>query len=451
MYIVIIGGGDVGQELAKNLYARDHEVVLVDKDAEKVERLNQELDFLVISGSGANLEVLHKAKIKSAHMLIAATESDEVNIIACMIAKTLGVRYTMARVRDPESARDIDIDAQGLSQEKLGIDVIISPEKAVAQEIAKMIQFPGAVEIEYFAGGLAMMVGVYVDEEARITDRRIEKLPFPEGCIVVGVKRQDGDFFLPGGKDKIKPGDKVYLTGRSSVMAEASALLLPKTNHVRRVIILGGGSIGYNLATILESNRENTYMTKIIEKSEKCCDMLYRNLNKTTVVQGDETEISFFNEEEITEADILVAVTGDDRTNIVASVTGRRLGVNIIISEVTRIMYKHIYDTVGITHIVNPHQITAAQILRYTHKEEVVSLSVLKNEVAEVEEMVLLDSADVVGKSIAEANLPKGLLVGAIVRNDEVIIPNGSTVFHAKDQLIIFAMPKVCSQLDCFM
>jgi len=130
---------------------------------------------------------------------------------------------------------------------------------------------------------------------------------------------------------------------------------------------------------------------------------------------------------------------------------GQRLGVKIIISEVTRIMYKHIYDTVGITQIVNPHQITAAQILRYTHKEDVVSLSLLKDEVAEVEEMVLLESAEVVGKSIAGANLPKGLLVGAIVRNNEVIIPNGETVFQPRDHLVIFAMPKACSHLECFL
>jgi len=451
MRIVIIGGGDVGQELSKNLFARGHEVVLVDKDQQKVERLSQELDFTVINGSGANLEILHKAKIKSAHILIAVTESDEVNIIACMIAKTLGVRYTVARVRDPEAAGDIEVDAHGLTREQVGIDTIISPEKAVAQEIAKMIHLPGAVEIGYFAGGLAMMVAVYVTEKAQISGQSIEKLPLPKGCIVVGVRRPNGDFFLPVGKDVIKTGDKVYLAGSSSVMAEASWLMHGEKTRVKRVVILGGGMIGYNLAAILEANRKQSFIAKIIEKSEERCDMLYRNLSKTTVVQGDETEISYFNEEEIAEAHILVSVTGDDCTNIVASVMGQRLGVKIIISEVTRIMYKHIYDTVGITQIVNPHQITAAQILRYTHKEDVVSLSLLKDEVAEVEELVLLESAEVVGKSIARANLPNGLLVGAIVRNNEVIIPDGKTVFQPRDHLVIFAMPRACSQLECFL
>ena len=451
MHIVIVGGGDVGQELAKNLHARGHEVILMDKDAQKVERLSEELDFLVIKGSGASLDMLHKAKIKSAHMLIAVTESDEVNIIACMIAKTLGALYTVARVRDPESAGDIDVDAHGLTREQVGIDTIISPEKAVAQEIAKMIQFPGAVEIEYFAKGLAMMIGVYVTEKTQVAGQSIEKLPLPKGCMIVGIRRPEGEFFLPGSKDVIKAGDKVYLTGRSAVMAEASLLLHREKTRVKRVIILGGGMIGYNLATILESNRKTSFITKIIEKSEERCEMLYRNLSRTTVVQGDETEISYFNEEEIAEADILVAVTGDDRTNIVASVMGRRLGAKIIISEVTRIMYKHIYDTVGITQIVNPHKITAAQILRYTHKEEVISLSLLKDEVAEAEELVLMESSGVVGRKIAEANLPRGLIVGAIVRDSEVIIPNGETVFQPRDHLVIFAMPKVCAELECFL
>ena len=450
MHIIIIGGGDVGQELAKSLFRQGHDAVVVDKDPEIVKRLNEELDFLIIHGNGANLDVLENAKIKSARILIAVTESDEVNIIACMIAKTVGVPFVVARVRDPESAGSIDVDTRGLTQKQMGIDLIISPEKAVAEEIAKMIHFPGAVEIEYFASGQVMVAAINVSDKAQITHKNLNDLPLPKGCIVLGIKRPEGEFILPGGKDKINEGDKVYLAGSSDVMSEASWLLHGEKTTVKRVIILGGGMIGYELASILESGRGSSFIAKIIEKSEERCDFLSRRLTKTIVLQGDGTELSFFNDEEFAEADLVVAVTGEDRTNIVASIMCQRAGVKKIISEMTRITYKPIYKAVGITQIINPHLSTASKILQHTHEENVVSLSLLRDEVAEVIELVLPESAPVIGKKVAESGFPKGMLVGAIVRGKEVIIPHGATVFEANDSLIIFALPNVCSRAEDF-
>ncbi len=450
MHIIIIGGGDVGQELAKNLFKEGHDAVVVDKNPERVKALNEELDFLIINGNGANLDVLEKAKIKSARMLIAVTESDEVNIIACMIAKTMGVPFVVARVRDPESAGSIDVDTRGLTQKQASLDLIISPEKAVAEEIAKMVHFPGAVEIEYFANGRVMVVAINISDKGESTNRPLEDLPLPIGCIILGIRRSEGEFILPGGEDTIRPGDKVYAAGSSDAMAEATLLLHGEKTRVKRVIILGGGMIGYELASILESSRRSSLITKIIEKSEERCDLLNRKLSKTIVLQGNETELSFFNDEEFAEADLVVAVTGEDRTNIVASVMCQRAGVKKIISEVTRIDYKRIYSALDITQIINPHLITASKILQHTHKENVVSLSLLKDEVAEVMEVVLPESAQVVGKKIADAGFPRGMLVGAIVRDKEVIIPHGGTVFEANDRLIIFALPNVCSRREDF-
>ncbi|MBM9538825.1 Trk system potassium transporter TrkA [Desulfobulbus alkaliphilus] len=448
MHIVIIGGGDVGYELARSLNHKNQSIVVVDRNPATVKTLGETLDLPVINGNGANLDVLQKARIKSAQMLIAVTESDEVNIIACMIAKTFGVKYTVARVRKPESAGSIDVDTRGLTQTQLGIDLIISPEKTVAREIAKRIHFPDAMEVEYYADGKAMHMAVHLAENAEIANKPLHELSLPQGCIVVGIKRTGGDFLLPGGKDTFSPGDKIYLIGKTEAMGEASWYLHRTKTRVNRVVILGGGEIGYSLATLLESDTKHSLLVKLIEKDEERVDRLNRELSRTIVLQGDGTDLSYFNEEEISEADVLVAATGDDRTNMVASMMGQKLGVKKVITEVTRIGYAPIYGALEIFETINPHLITASKILKYTRWDDVLALSLLQDEVAETMELVLPVSAEVVGKKISEAGFPQGLLVGTIVRNQNVIIPDGDTQLMADDHLIVFSMPKVCTKLD---
>ena len=450
MHIVIIGGGDVGRELALNLSHKHQSIVVVDKNPETVKRLGEELDISAIKGNGANLDVLEKAKIKSAEILIAVTENDEVNIIACMIAKTFGVKHTVARVRNPESAGSIDVDTRGITQTQVGIDMIISPERAVAQEVAKMIHFPDAVELEYYADGKVMLVAINVSGEAEITNQPLNKLPLPKGCIVVGIKRPDGEFTLPGGKHKIRGGDRVYLIGKTEVMRKASWFLQRKETRVNRVIILGGGMIGSSLAAIIEKSRQNSFISKIIEKDEGRVDELNRELSKTIVLEGDGTDLSYFNEEEIAEADVLVCAAGDDRTNMVAALMGLKLGVKKVIAEVTRIRYAPVYETLGVMETINPHLITATRILKFTRWKEVINLSLLKDELAEIMELVLPDSAEVAGKKITDAGFPEGLLVGTIIRGTEIIIRDGDTRLEPNDRLIILAMPEVCSGLDRF-
>lgn len=451
MHIIIIGAGDVGWELARSLSRKQQDIVVVARDAEKVKLLGQELDLPFIAGNGANLDVLNKAGVAKARMLIAVTESDEVNIIACMLAKTLGVKHTVARVRNPESAGDIDVDTRGLIHSQVGIDVIISPEKAVAQEIAKMIHLPDAVEVEYYAGGKVMLIAVHVSEKSEADQRQLVDLALPEGCLVTGILKPDGVFLMPDdGPGTANAGDKVYIIGKAGVMKEASRLLRGAETPVNRVIILGGGMIGFSLAAILEAEKEHSFIVKIIEKDEDRADDLNRILGRTIVLSGDGTDISYFNDEEIAEADVLVAATGDDRTNMVASVMAARLGVPKVVSEVTRVGYAPIYEAVGVTETINPHLITASRIMKFTRGEDVLSLDLLRDEVAETMELVLPESAELVGKTIAQAGFPEGLLVGTIVRGEEVIIPDGDTLLKAGDHLIVFAIPRVCHRLGSY-
>ena len=450
MYAIIVGGGDVGTELALNLLEKKHNVVVVDKDAGRVKDLAQKLDALIIHGNGANLDLLLKAKIKSAKMLIAVTESDETNIISCMIAKTFDVPITVARVRNPESAGSIDIDTRGLTQRQVGIDHIISPEKVVSQEMAKMIHFPESEEVEHFAKGYVKLVIAKVPENAEFAGKRVGRLPLPEGCAVVGIRQQRGELLLPAEETIIEAGDFIYLLGGIKAMREAGRVLYPEKTRINRVVILGGGMTGYYLASALEQTRQHSFFTKVIEKDYKQADELNRMLGKTIIIQGDGRDLSYFNEEELSEADVLVAVTGDDRTNIIAAIMGQKLGVRKIISEVRSIEYSPIYKVAGVDNTINPHLITASQILRFTHTEDVVSFSLLRGR-AEVMERVLSKESKVVGKRISEANLPKGLIVGAILRDEKVFIPKPDSLLKEMDHLVIFSKPDVCSRLDrCF-
>ena len=445
MRIIIIGAGQVGYELARNLSGKNQDVTVIEKSPEKAYAVSEHLDVMTIEGSGANVTVLDKAGIKNADVVIAVTEIDEVNIIACLVAKRLGVNVTVARVRNDEYFEE----SQTLIKEQMGIDFVINPEKVSAFEISKMIHFPDASDIEYFARGKVMMVGLTVDEKAEIINQPLRKLSLPPGVIIVGIKRPEKKFIVPHGDDMVRAGDKIYLQGSAAMLRKASWLLQHKHLRVQKVTILGGGMTGYHLASLLESNaKQRPFTVKLVEKEPTRCEELSCQLSRTMILQGDATDLSFFREEEIQDADVLVAATGDYRTNILAALLGKQLGVKKIIAEASAVDYIDIFGKMGIDSIVNPHLITASKILRFAREEDVVNLSILKDENAEMMELILPESAAVTGKTLNAATLPSGMLIGAVVRKGEVIIPNGDTVLKANDRLVIFAVPKVSATLN---
>lgn len=445
MYIIIVGGGGVGFELARNLSEKNQDVVVIEKNPDKVRLFDEALDVMVIEGNGANAVVLERAGIKEADMLIAVTEVDEINIIACMLAKRYQVPITVARVR----SSDYTEDAKVLTREQLGIDIVINPEREAAHEISRILHFPDASEIEYFNRGKVMMLGLHVSKEADITGQPLHKLPLPPGCIIVGISDGQDKFVIPGGQDVINPGEKIYLLGNSRVLKDISWLLHHEQTRVRQVIILGGGTMGLQLARLLEESKHD-FSVKLVEKSEERCQYLSRELSRTMVLHGDASELQLYQEEEMSWADAVIAVTGDDRSNIIAGMLAKRFGVRKVICEVMQPQYVPIYNTLGIDSVINPRLVAASQILRLTRREDVVSLSILQNEKAEVLELVVPETARVAGKKIARINFPRGMLIGSIVRNGEVIIPHGETRLLPGDNLVVFALPEVSSMLGRF-
>ncbi len=443
MQIIIVGGGGVGYELARNLSDKNQDVVVIERNELKARRFKESLDVMVIEDNGANAAVLERADIKSADMMIAVTQVDEVNIIACMLAKQYDVPITVCRIRNSGYGGESSV----LTPHQLGIDIVINPERVAAMEISKMLHFPDASEVEYFNQGKVMMLGVVVGAEAEITDVPLHKLSLNTDAIIVGISDPAGKFIVPGGNDIIRPGNKIYLLGKTRTLKNISSLLHHEKTMIHQVTILGGGMIGYQLALLLDESQQ-PFKVKIIEKNEERCEHLSRQLKRTLVLQGDATEIAMLREEDTDRADAVIAATGDDRTNIVAALLARQFGVKKIICEVMKPQYVPVYSALDINSVINPRLLAAAQILRLIRREDVVALSILQNEKAEVVEIILPESAKVAHKSIAESSFPRGMLIGSIVRNDDVIIPDGNTKLLPHDHLVIFAIPKVSEQLD---
>ncbi len=444
MQIIIIGGGGVGYDLARSLSTKNQDVVVVEKDPQKVRRLDDNLDVMVIQDNGASAKVLQQAGVKSAEMLIAVTQHDEVNIIACMLGKRMGVPTTVARIKEEEYMENTSI----LSKEQLGIDFIINPDKVAAQEISHVIHFPDASEVEYFAGGKVKLVSITVDERAHITNKSLLEAPLPAGCIVVGIDRPGEKFIVPSGRDVVKPGDKIYLLGNSRVLRNVSWLLDHYRKRAYRVTILGGGYVGYKVAQLLASDRTPNFSVKLVDRDPERCQELSGSLTRTMVLQGDATDLSFYKAEEIEEADVVVVVTGEDRTNIVAAVLAHQLGVKKVVCEVKNPEYVPVYLKLGIDSLVNPHMLAASRILRFTRREDVISFSILQDQNAEVIEMVLPPNARVAGKKVSRAGFPKGMIIGALVRGEEIIIPHGETVLEPGDRLVVFTIPSVSDNLN---
>ncbi|NMD42036.1 MAG: Trk system potassium transporter TrkA [Firmicutes bacterium] len=445
MYMIIVGGGGVGTELARSFSEKDFDIVVIEKNPEQARRLGEIFDVMVIEENGAGAPALERAGVKTADMVIAVTETDEINIIACMIAKRYGVPVTVARVRNADYA----FDSAVLTREQLGIDLMISPERSAAYEISRMLHFPEACEVEYFSRGRVMMLSLIAGPETDIVRKPFHKLNLPPGCIIVGINEGQGKFTIPGGEDTIKPGSRIYLLGQSRALKDISRLLLNEHTLINRVTIIGGGKIGFELARLLEESR-SPFQVNLVERDGARCERISRELSQTLILQGDGLDLDLFRQEEMEQVDAVVAVSGDDRTNVIAGVLARQAGIKKIICEVADPQFAPVYNALGLNSIINPRLITASQILRFARREDLISLSILNDERAEVLELVLSDSAPVLRKKVAEAGFPRGMLIGALIRGQEVLIPRGQTRLLPGDHLIIFTLPEISGQLERF-
>jgi len=443
--VIIAGAGDIGTELAERLVADNHDVVVLEKDSNKISSLSNKLDAMVVQETGERISALMDSGIENADVFIAVTDSDELNIMYCMIAKKLANIKTVARVRNPEYTSSNML----LKSEQLGIDIMIDPEKFAALEIAKLIKNPDVSEIEYFAGGKIELVAYRADKESELINQPLTVLPVSPDYFVVGISRENGDIIIPSGEDRFMPNDVIYVIKRTGVLTEFSSMLRSVKKRVKSVMILGGGKIGFKLAKILEGYKKSAMTIKLIEKSSEKCRFLSENLNKTLVLNGDAADINFLKDENIENVDVLVSVTNSDELNILTAILGKKLGVSKVIVEINKPNYEVLMQTLEIDSFVSPRLLVAGRLAKLFRKSSVISETFLKDGSAEIVELIVSKDSPLINKQLKELRLSaKGIIVGGIIRNRKAIIPRGNDVILPQDRLLVFTQSQNLKQVE---
>lgn len=428
MYIVIIGLGEVGRHLLRVLEPEGHDIVAVDQMPDAVRHVEEHFDVATLLGYGASEEVLERAGVARADLLVAVSDHDEVNLIAALAAKQLGAKRTIARTQGTEWARL----GEGVRYGLLGIDVVINPRVLVALEIAKIARSHGAIEVVDLAQDRIELVQVKVAKDSGAIDRPISDLSLPKNVLIAAIVRE-GQLFVPGGADVLNPQDCLYLVGRPEDIPDAEDLFTSK-REARRVWIAGGGVTGEIVARALARDGAEVL---VVESSRARAEELGAALPGVSVFHGDATDTRLMTEEEASTYDLFVAVTDDDELNLMASLLSKRLDGPRSAALVHRPDYMSIYRQLGIDIVVSPRSVASDHIVRFCRAAEVHSLTALQGGQAEVIEIRARPGARVLGAPLRQVAVPRGAIIAGIVHNDDVIIPGGDDVIRENDAVIV--------------
>ncbi|MDW7657486.1 MAG: Trk system potassium transporter TrkA [Bacillota bacterium] len=447
MKIIIVGDGKVGYTLAENLSKEDHDVTIVDKNPEALRRAHDNLDVMCIKGSGVSVTVLLEAGIRDADLLLAATSSDEMNMVCALTGKKLGAKRTVARIRDPEYANELS-----MLKNELDLDMIINPEQATALEIVKLLQFPSALNVESFARGRVRLIEIKVTEDVPIIGMKLKKISGRiNASVLIGAIERQGEVFIPDGEAEIMVNDTIYIVGNTLNTFNFCKALGKCTLKVRRVMIVGGGRIGYYLSKMII---QMGMKVKLIEIDKARCQELSELLPEALIIQGDGTNTEFLDSENLRDMDAFIAMTGRDEDNLILSLLAKQAGVQKVISKVARINSESLIKALEIDSIVSPRLITANHILQYVRglkNAQTTSIETLYKTVngqAEILEFLVRQDRWYLNTPLKKLKMIKNTIIAAIVRKNDIIIPHGSDVLHLNDRIILFAKVMALDNLD---
>ncbi len=444
MKIIIVGAGEVGFHIASHLTRENKEVVVVDTDPTAVRRVSDSIDVQTILGSGSSPVVLEDAGIREAEILLAVTNRDETNLVACLMADTLSpTTKKLARIRDA----DYDGYHEIFRDNPPHIETVINPEVEVVKTIERLMAVPGAVDVGEFADGRVKLVGIRLGENNPLAGVRLHELGAKiKGArpLIASILREER-LIIPTGNDRLKAGDLVYFISEEGQMLNTLKAFDKHGEPVKRVLIIGGGRIGTRLAQRLE---EKSLSVKIIEKSADRCTELADILRKTVVLCGDGSDQDLLREENIQDVDLVVTLTSDEETNILASLLAKRLGARKSITKISKFSYFPLMLTIGIEQVVDPRLSAINTILQHIRRGKVLSAVSIKGEEAEVMEAVAMETSDLVGKPLKDISFPKGVLVTAILRDEHVIIPTGDSIVKPNDRIVIFAKREAIPKIE---
>jgi trk system potassium uptake protein TrkA len=441
MKIVVLGAGQVGSTVAHSLSSEENDITIVDTDAKRLRILQDRLDIRGVVGHASHPKVLVRAGIEDADLVIALTSSDEVNMTACQIAYTL--YNTPTRIARVRSSEYIDYP-QIFTREHCPVDVLISPETLVTKHIARLIEYPGALQVLDFADGRAQMVATKAYAGGPLVGHRLhtlrEHMPAGAEARVAAIYRLDKTI-IPDGGTVIEEDDIVFFIAAQKNIWMMMKELRPMDNPARRIILAGGGNIGSNLARILERRHH----IKIIERDQDRAELIAEDLEKAIVLVGDCADEQLLQEEAIETTDVFCVLTNDDAANILSSMLAKQMGAEKVIALINRPAYVDLVESGSIDIAVSPQQVTIGALLTHIRRGNMVRVHSLRRGAAEAIEAVALGdkrSSRVVGRAVEEIDLPPGTTIPAIVRGEEVIIAHHDTVIREKDHVILFVPDK---------
>jgi trk system potassium uptake protein TrkA len=448
MRIIIIGDGNVGYSLAENLSKEGNNVTIIDKNSDVLKKSDENLDVMCVKGNGASTRTLLEAGVKGADLLIAATTSDELNMVCCLTARKLGVFRTIARIRDPEYASELS-----LLKEELELDMVINPELTAADEIARILRFPSAISVESFAKGKIEMVEIKVSSHMPIAGMKIkdtaEKI---DASILIGIIIRENEVFIPKGDFEIKENDILYIIGKPSSVYSFCKVLGKCTQKIKSVMIVGGGRITYYLANNLS---DMGMKFKIIENSMERCLELSELLPNSLIINGDGTDEELLQSENLSDIGAFISMTGNDEQNLISAMLAMQNGVKKVIPKINKMNYIEIAQKkLGIDSVISPKTIITDHILKYVRglknaKESTIeSLLRVVDGKAEIAEFIAGDSAKCLNIKLKDLKIQKDILIAALVRKNEIIIPHGSDVIKVGDRVIVITRNKNISDIN---
>ncbi|MFK7159472.1 Trk system potassium transporter TrkA [Marinospirillum sp. MEB164] len=441
MKIIILGAGQVGGTLAENLASEENDITMIDSDANRLRDLQNKLDIRIVQGKASYPAVLREAGCEDADMLIAVTNSDEVNMVACQVAHALfNTPSKIARVRSAAY-----LSRKGLFRTERGfdIDVLISPEQVVTNHIRRLIEYPGALQVLDFAGGLVQLVAVKAYYGGPLIGQKLATLRehIPDVPTRVAAIYRQNQALIPTGDTVVQVDDEVFfIAARKDIRTVMSEMR--KVDHsYRRIVIAGGGNIGERLAESLE----NEYQVKLIEYHPQRCTELADKLSRTVVLHGTATDKNLLQEESIEEADIFCAVTNDDEVNIMSSMLAKRMGAGKVMTLINNAAYVDLVQGGEVDIAFSPQLATIGSLLTHVRRGQVKNVHSLRRGAAEAIEAVALgdkSSSKIVGRPIGIIQLPEGVTIGALVREKEVMMASDDLVIESGDQVILFLVDK---------
>ncbi|MEK9597896.1 MAG: Trk system potassium transporter TrkA [Alphaproteobacteria bacterium] len=441
MRIVICGAGIVGSAIATHLAAEQNDVTVIDHDEEKVQRIAEHADLSAIVGLASHPDVLERAGLEQAELIIAVTESDEVNMVACQMAHSLfKTRTKIARIRSNAYLRS-DIKSKFFTTDNMPIDFIISPEQEVASAVSRQLRLPGAFDVKELGGGKLQLVGVLCDSNCPIINTPLRHLTdlFPDLSItIVAILRENLVTISRDGTDELKTGDRVYFVCDTGHLERAMAAFGHHEHRTSSVVIAGGGNIGQLLAQEIESGYSEI-KSKIIELHKDQARNIAAKLSNTSVICGDVLNADILKEASVGSSETFVAVSNDDEVNILSALLAKRIGAKYAVVLVNMQGFLPLISTLGVDAVINPPQITVSSVLEHIRRGRIIDVHSIVEGLGEVLEAEAVSGSDLVGLPLRKSRIPKGVTVGAVLRGEQIIPARGDTIIEAGDHVIVFA------------